>query len=181
MGGLDNSNKAKLFWTEKQSPGCPSQNLKSRGRSFYISGMVNLDYSWIWVNRNWYGYVELYYNGLSDNDHSQKLLDPAVSDRLDRGELFALGRWYASANVNLEIHPLVNAYINITPIVNLHDGSGMLLPRVVYNFSDNVSITMIALLNWGAPGTEYGGYVIPETDLTTAPPNIRSIPGIAGR
>lgn len=140
---------------------------KSRGRSFYVSGVANIDYSWVWLNRNWYGYVELYYNGLSNNDYSQELLDPAVSDRLDRGELFALGRWYASANVNLEIHPLVNAYI--TPIVNLYDGSGMLLPRVVYDFSDNIYITLTALLNWGAAGTEYGGYAIPGTDLATAP------------
>jgi hypothetical protein len=139
----------------------------SRGRSFYISGVANIDYSWVWFNRNWYGYVELYYNGLSDNDYSQELLDPAVSNRLDRGELFALGRWYASANVNLEIHPLVNAYL--TPIVNLHDGSGMLLPRVVYDFSDNIRITMAALLNWGTAETEYGGYAIAETDLTMAP------------
>ncbi|WP_321413425.1 hypothetical protein [uncultured Desulfobacter sp.] len=139
----------------------------SRGRSFYISGVANLDYSWLWFNRNWYGYIELYYNGLSDNDYSQELLDPAVSNRLDRGELFALGRWYASANVNLEIHPLVNAYI--TPIVNLHDGSGMLLPRIVYDFSDNIRITLTALLNWGTTGTEYGGYEITDTGFTMAP------------
>ncbi|WP_020587547.1 hypothetical protein [Desulfobacter curvatus] len=140
---------------------------KSRGRSFYISGVANIDYSWVWFNRNWYGYIELYYNGLSDNDYTQELMDPAVSDRLDRGELFALGRWYASANVNLEIHPLVNLYI--TPIINLHDDSGMLLPRIVYDFSDNIRITLTALLNWGATGTEYGGYVIPDTGFTLAP------------
>ena len=119
------------------------------------------------MDRNWYGYIELYYNGLSDNDYADQLLDPAVSDRLDRGELFALGRWYASANVNLEIHPLVNTYI--TPIINLHDGSGILLPRVVYDFSDNIRISLTLLLNWGAAGTEYGGFVIPDTGFTTAP------------
>jgi hypothetical protein len=142
-------------------------NRTSRGRAFYISGVANLDYSWVWFKKNWYGYVELYYNGLSDNDYSRELLDPAVSDRLDRGELFALGRWYASAHVNLEIHPLINAYL--TPIVNLHDGSGMLLPRVVYDFSDNIRISLTALLNWGAAGTEYGGVVVPGADFTTAP------------
>lgn len=140
---------------------------KSRGRSFYISGAANLDYSWVWLNRNWYGYVELYYNGLCDNDYSRELSDPAVSDRLERGELFALGRWYAGGHINLEIHPLVNAYI--TPVVNLHDGSGMFLPRMVYDYSDNIRITLAALLNWGAAGTEYGGYAIAETDVTTAP------------
>lgn len=139
----------------------------SRGHSFYISGVANLDYSWVWFNRNWYGYVELYYNGLSNNDYGRELLDPAVSTRLERGELFALGRWYASANVNLEIHPLVNAYL--TPVINLHDGSGMLLPRVVYDFSDTIRITLAARLNWGAADTEYGGFVVPGADFTTAP------------
>lgn len=139
---------------------------KSRGRSFYVSGVANVDYSWTWLNKNWYGYVELYYNGLSDNDYSRELQDPAVSDRLERGELFAMGRWYAAAHINLEVHPLVNAYIS--PVVNLHDGSGMLLPRIVYDLSDNIRITLTALLNWGSSGTEYGGYSIPETNLTTA-------------
>jgi len=45
----------------------------------------------------------------------------------------------------------------------------MLLPRIVYDFSDNIYITLTALLTWGAAGTEYGGYVIPGTGFTTAP------------
>lgn len=139
----------------------------SQGRSFYLSSVVNLDYSWVWLNRNWYGYVELYYNGISRGNYTDMLSDPAVSDRLDRGELFALGRWIASANLNLEIHPLVNAYI--TPVVNLEDGSGMLLPRMVYDWSANVRITLTAALNWGGRGSEYGGVAIPGTDVYTVP------------
>ncbi len=37
------------------------------------------------------------------------------------------------------------------PIVNLYDGSGMLLPRIVYDFPDNIYITLTALLTWGGP------------------------------
>lgn len=140
---------------------------ESRGRDFYVSCVANLDYSWVWLKRNWYGYIELYYNGLSDNDYTKDLQDKAVSDRLNRGELFVLGKWYASANVNVELHPLVNAYI--TPIVNLHDGSGMLLPRLVYDFSSNICITLTALLNWGRSDTEYGGYSIAGTGFFSTP------------
>jgi len=32
-----------------------------------------------------------------------------------------------------------------------------------------LNITLTALLNWGAAGTEYGGYIIPGTGFTTAP------------
>ncbi|MCG8553051.1 MAG: hypothetical protein MI799_21800 [Desulfobacterales bacterium] len=142
-------------------------NEASRGRSFYLSAVANIDYSWVWLNKNWYGYVELYYNGLSKNDYAKELADPAVADRIDRGELFVLANWYASANLNLEVHPLVNAYI--TPIINLHDGSGALLPRIVYDFSDNIRITLTALFNWGAKETEYGGYTITGTQFYTAP------------
>ena len=113
--------------------------------------------------------MELYYNGLSRNDYPKELADPAVAERIDRGELFAIGRWYASANLNLEIHPLVNAYI--TPIVNLHDGSCALLPRIVYDVSDNIRITFTALINWGGTNTEYGGYTIPGTPYYTTPVN----------
>lgn len=142
-------------------------NEDSRGRSFYLSGVANIDYSWVWFNKNWYGYVELYYNGLSKNDYSKELADPAIARRMDRGELFALGRWYASASLNLEVHPLVNAYI--TPIVNLYDRSGMILPRIVYEVSNNMRITLSALLNWGGRDTEYGGYTIPGTQFYTSP------------
>nr|WP_320013381.1 hypothetical protein [uncultured Desulfobacter sp.] len=45
----------------------------------------------------------------------------------------------------------------------------MLLPRIIYDLSDNIYITLTALLNWGAAGTEYGGYIIPGTGFTTAP------------
>ena len=127
----------------------------------------NLDYSWVWLKKNWYGYVELYYNGLSRNDYAQSLSSTAVTDRLDRGELFVLGRWYLSAHLNLEAHPLVNLYI--TPVVNLHDGSGMLLPRIVYEASNSVLITLTATLNWGGKGSEYGGYAITGTQYYTAP------------
>ena len=113
--------------------------------------------------------MELYYNGLSKNEQSKELDDPVVADRIKRGELFALGRWYASASLNLEVHPLVNAYI--TPIVNLHNGSGAILPRIVYGISNNIRITLTALLNWGGTGTEYGGYTVPGTKFYTTPAN----------
>ncbi|MEH0020378.1 MAG: hypothetical protein V6Z89_12030 [Desulfobacter sp.] len=139
----------------------------SRGRSAYISAVANMDYSWVWLDKNWYGYIELYYNGLSDADYTDHFSDPALADRIARGELFALGRVYASANLNLEVHPLVNAYA--TPIVNLEDGSGTFLPRVVYDYADNIRITATASLSWGGSETEYGGYDIPGTAFEARP------------
>ena len=109
----------------------------------------------------------MYYNGLSDADYTDHFSDPAISDRLARGELFALGRWYLSCNLTLEVHPLVNTYL--TPIVNLNDGSGTLLPRIVYDCADNLRLTLSASLSWGGSNTEYGGHPIPGTDFSSAP------------
>ncbi|MDD9303879.1 MAG: hypothetical protein HUK40_16665 [Desulfobacter sp.] len=139
----------------------------SRGKSAYISGVANLDYSWVWLDKNWYGYVELYYNGLSNNNYQDVFTDSAIFKRVARGELFALGRIYASASVNLEIHPLVNLYL--TPILNLYDGSGILLPRIVYDWADNICLSVSGALNFGKTSTEYGGYEIPNTVFTTQP------------
>ncbi|HCY88401.1 MAG TPA: hypothetical protein DHV36_24915 [Desulfobacteraceae bacterium] len=126
-----------------------------------------MDYSWVWRDKNWYGYLELYYNGLSDADYTDHFSDSAISERLARGELFALGRWYLSGNINLEVHPLVNAYL--TPIVNLNDGSGTLLPRIVYDWADDIRLTLSASASWGDSNTEYGGYPIPGTGFTSTP------------
>jgi len=139
----------------------------SRGRSAYASAVANMDYSWIWLKRNFYGYIELYYNGLSDADYRDHFSDPAISQRIARGELFALGRVYASASLNLELHPLINTYI--TPILNLNDGSGILLPRVVYDYSDNIRITVTGSFSWGGSNTEYGGYEIPGISFNYRP------------
>ena len=131
----------------------------SRGRSSYLSAVANLDYSWVWLDKNWYGYIELYYNGLSDNDYQDQFTDAAISDRIDRGELFALGRLYWSGQINLELHPLINLYL--TSIVNLDDPSGIWLPRVVYDVSDDFRLTLQGAFNWGGSDTEYGGYDLP--------------------
>ena len=139
----------------------------SRGRSAYVSAVANMDYSWIWLDRNWYGYIELYYNGLSDNDYDDLFSDPAISERIARGELFALGSLYLSGNINIELHPLLNFYL--TPIVNLHDCSGVLLPRFVYDMSDDIRLTLAGALNWGSKETEYGGFSIPGTPFSHKP------------
>lgn len=139
----------------------------SRDRSAYVSAVANVDYSWGWGGKNWYGYVELYYNGLSDADYTDHFVDNAISERVARGELFALGSWYLSGNINVELHPLLNAYL--TPIVNLNDPSGVLLPRMVYDMSDDLRLTLAGSFSWGSDNTEYGGYDIPVFGFSQKP------------
>ena len=125
--------------------------------------MANLDRSWVLAGRNAYGWIELYYDGLGEADAARALEDPALVERLARGELFTLGRRYADASANLEVNPLLNLWV--TTLRNLDDGSGLVQPRLVWNATQDLEITVGADLSYGGRGTELGGLVLPGLGL----------------
>jgi len=134
----------------------------------YAAVVANLDRSWMYKGKNFYGLLEFYHNTLLDNDYATDTMEPAVARRLEYGELHSLGSTYLAGSVQMEAHPLVNLYL--TMINNLADPSGALLPRVEYSARQNLQVTLGANLFWGGSGTEYGGWTIPGTSLSTAPP-----------
>jgi hypothetical protein len=137
----------------------------------YLSLVANMDYSWVWWGKNVYGFVEFFYNGLGKDNYPEALSDPDITERLARGELFTLGRTYLSGHLRVELHPLFNVYL--TAITNLADPSGILQPRATWDVSQNVQITAGGNIFWGEPGTEYGGFPVPGTNLVDkAPDNI---------
>ena len=136
------------------------------GRS-YLSFVVNLDYSWTWHQRNWYGLVEYLHNDLGGTDYASAPFEPRIGDRLARGELFGLGRDYLALQLRWEIHPLLNLYL--TPITNLADPSGLVQPYLVWDVTQNLRATAGAVAYWGASETEYGGYRLAGTAFMTAP------------
>jgi hypothetical protein len=133
----------------------------------YLSVVANTDLSWFWFAKNWYGFLEIYYNGLMNDDYARDVAVPYISERLARGDLYSLGKLYAAAMVQFEAHPLVNIYL--TAVTNLNDPSGVLLPRIIYDITQNGQITLGGSLNWGGEGTEYGGWEIPYTGFDTTP------------
>jgi hypothetical protein len=135
----------------------------------YLSFVANIDYSWVWWQRNFYGLIEFYYNGLGDDDYIDALTDPDIIERLDRGELFVLGRGYLSAEMQMELHPLVNLFFGV--INNLEDPSGIIQPRAVWNFAQDFELTVGANISYGEDGTEFGGIEIPFTDLIIKAPD----------
>ena len=42
----------------------------------YLSLVANMDYSWVWFKKNFYGFVEYYYNGLGKNDYANMVRHP---------------------------------------------------------------------------------------------------------
>ncbi len=133
----------------------------------FLSVVANIDYSWMWWEKNLYGLIEFYYNGLGSDAYSEAYVDPDIGERLERGELFTLGRAYLAGEIQVELHPLFNAYLTV--INNLGDPSGILQPRAIWDMTQNVQVTFGGNIYYGAPGTEYGGFEIPDTDLLIEP------------
>jgi len=138
-------------------------------RGDYLSLVANIDYSWTWWQKNLYGFIEYYYNGLGENDYAQALGNPAISERLARGELFVLGQNYLSGTLQIEPHPLVNLYV--TSINNIEDPSGILQPRATWDITQDLQITAGFNIYYGAKGTEFGGFTVPGTTLRSKSPD----------
>jgi len=142
----------------------PGGDLDARS---FLSFVVNLDYSWTWRGRNWYGLVEYHHNDLGTTDYGRALYEPRIRDRLRRGELFGLGRDYLALQLRWEVHPLVNLYL--APITNLDGPSGLVQPYLMWDVTGSLRATAGAVAHWGAAGTEYGGYRVAGTPFEAVP------------
>lgn len=135
----------------------------------YLSLMANMDYSWVWFNKNFYGFIEYYFNGLGKDNYQDALLDPVIAERLARGELFALGHHYLSGHLQLELHPLFKVFF--TAINNVKDPSGILQPYATWDITQNLQLTGGLSVSYGAKDTEYGGFTLPGSDIRTRSPD----------
>jgi len=129
----------------------------------YLSVVADMDYSWVWWGKNFYGFLEFYLNGLSHNQYTEVFTDLDIVVRINRGELYTLGRTYLGGHVRVELHPLFNVYVTV--IENLGDPSGTIQPRAVWDVAKDVQITFGGTTHYGSRGTEYGGFTIPGTNL----------------
>ncbi|NOX34797.1 MAG: hypothetical protein GXP56_13885 [Deltaproteobacteria bacterium] len=130
----------------------------------FLSFIVNIDYSWVWIKKNFYGFIEYYYSGLGVDDYSNAFTDYDLSTRISRGEIFGLGKNYLSSSLRIELNPLVN--FNFTAIVNLNDPSYLLQPGITWNAAQNLEITIGANFAIGGKGDEYGQVQIPFSTKT---------------
>ncbi|MCP4020648.1 MAG: hypothetical protein GY729_02295 [Desulfobacteraceae bacterium] len=137
----------------------------SADKSGYIQFVANIDYSWVWWNKNMYGLIEYYHNGLGKNNYTRAMEDPVLMERIDRGELFSLGKNYLNTRIQLELHPLFNLYLNT--INNIEDPSGILQPWAIYNMTQNSTLLLGANIYYGSKGSEYGPFLIPGTPFYT--------------
>lgn len=129
------------------------------GRDAVWSQLSNLDYSWALFGKNVYSFVEYFRNGLGVYRDSDYLaMDPELTARVTRGELYALGRDNLIVGMQVEASPLLNVYFNL--LQNLNDASRLLQLRVVYDWRQNLQGMAGINFPQGQRGTEYGGLPI---------------------
>ena len=114
-----------------------------------------LSSSWNWM-------MEVARDGYGDTD---VLGYPAIlaSDRMRRGEVRGLGRWYAGTVLTWKVHPLVT--LTNTALVNCSDTSAVWIPVLAWSVASGFEIITGAQLAFGpppgpagVPGSEYGTY-----------------------
>lgn len=128
----------------------------------FFSAVLNYDYSWVWAAKNWYGFIEFYYNGLGDSDLFNALQKEALQERLARGEIFVTGNYYLDALIQYEAHPLVNIFATL--IYNLEDRSFLLQPRVNWDISQAAQILGGINIPVGDDNAEFGDLRSPDGD-----------------
>ncbi len=137
----------------------------SQNKSGYFEFVANIDYSWVWQDKNYYGLIEYYHNGLGKNNYTNAMVDPESMERIDRGELFALGKNYLSGQIQMELHPLLNIYLSV--ISNVRDPSAIIQPRAIFSVTQNSNLHFGASIFYGKKTSEYGGFLIPGTNYYT--------------
>jgi len=95
--------------------------------------------------------------------------EPALLERVARGELFTLGRHYVAASALIEVHPLFRLTPNV--FANLSDRSALIQVVGQNDFRENLVLQGALSLPLGARGTEFGGIgtEVPERYLASGP------------
>lgn len=125
----------------------------------YVSAVVNFSYSWITLDKNVSASVELYRNGfgIDDGNYSPGALanNPELVQRLQRGELYAIGQHYLAATATIELSPLWLFTPNI--FANLDDHSVMLQLLSQHDLQQDLQLLLALNLPFGSDGSEFSG------------------------
>lgn len=126
------------------------------------SAIANIDYSWVWANTNYYGFIEYSHTdfGTKKLPEYYSQIDTVLLEKIARGEIYNYGRDYLATGITIDIHPLVTN--NWTVIANLHDHSTLVQTTVNIDPSDNTFIQLGIVLPTGSDNTEYGGIRISD-------------------
>ncbi len=121
--------------------------------------VTNLSYSWVAWNKNISAVGEYFYNGFGTSSSPYSLQgtidNTSLKKRLDRGELYTLGRHYLGLSATMELTPLF--WLTGQLQRNLDDRSTLLQLITQYDLEQNLQLTSAVNLPFGHTGSEYGG------------------------
>jgi hypothetical protein len=151
LGAGISGSAAGASWTAEIVPA------RLHGGGIRTSALANVQYAWVRGGKNLNGYVEYFHNGfgMSGSGYALTELPRDLSERLARGELFSVAKNYLAGGVDVQWTPLL--MLKPSLIVNLDDGSTLLLGRAEYSLGQNTSVTAGLQFPFGRRGTEYGG------------------------
>lgn len=131
----------------------------------YASAVINLSYSWVALGKNISGVIEYFFNGmgLRESNYDQLEQNQDLTDRLQRGELFTLGRHYLAGGLSIEVTPLFIFTPNM--FFNLGDSSGLLQLVGNYDLAQDWQLLVAGNVPFGGDGTEFGGLDTPMDNL----------------
>jgi len=137
-----------------------TENNPNNNEEKNISSVVtSLTYSWVSWGHNVSGVLEYFYNGFgqSNGDYSPAALidNPELVERVQRGELFTLGKNYLHASAIVEVSPLWLLTPNI--FINLNDDSFLAQLVSTYDVKENWQLLAAISVPVGDAGTEFGG------------------------
>jgi hypothetical protein len=156
-------------WTFLDHPSSPHNPLSENSLDSYVSVVANLGYEWIGWNRPFKAYAEFYYNGLCNSHYGAELIEPVIQNRLNRGDLYTLGKYYISGTIESEV--VQGVRIALTSLNNAEDGSGMLQPRVTWTPDQHVELVLGTNISHGDSDTEFGGYRLKATNIYDKKPD----------
>jgi hypothetical protein len=141
------------------------------GDNGWVTSLVaNWSYSWVWAGHNVSAVAEYFYNGfgLAEGDYTpQEILeDTDLARRLQRGELYTIGRHNLAGSLLVELNPLLNVTPNL--YMNLEDGSALAQLVLRWDLAQNWQLLAAATAPLGSKGTEYGGLETGLDDKTLA-------------
>ncbi len=121
-----------------------------------VSGLLNVDYSLGVGDAIVHVFGEYFHNGFGASRLPDDLarLPTALTDRIDRGELFNLMRNYLAVGTTFRWHYLFNQSLAV--IANLHDASLVVQAHLSYDASDASRLQIGATKPFGGSGDEFG-------------------------
>ena len=134
------------------------------------SAVANWSWSWVLAGYNATVVLEYYYNGfgLAEDDYTPEkiLADQDLAERLQRGELYTIGRQHMAGSLMIELAPLLNVTTNL--FANLEDGSTLAQVVLQWDLAQDWQLLGAATATLGSKGTEYGGIETGIDDLSLA-------------